>query len=386
MTSPSRRPRVERAWQGTEPLLEVGLRLLEPLYAAGAALARGRSARTRRRVEGIRVLAIGGLEVGGSGKTSLARWAATTALGLAKRPAILLRGHRSDAASGPARLVPHEDMAEHHGVAAAAAAAAARARAFGDEAVAHRAVLPPEILVVAGRHRAEAATLARTNGADLAILDDGWEQSTLGWDSSWVVLDPLRPLANGRQLPAGPLRQPASNLRDVNAILAIADVKDELDSISEAFRDVPHPAASRRPYRFLRRLERWAPLLPASAAAEGRGPGPALLLSSVGSPARLERFLAGTGLELRGHLAFADHGSWDVGAVLEGARRLRTESGGKGAIVVSDKDAGRAMRLAAIVDLGVPVWVARTSIVPHDDPAPLLADLGGGVATSPAIR
>jgi len=377
-----RRPWVERAWSGEGGAFAAALRPLEALYAAASAVSRARAARTRRRVDGIEVVAIGGLTAGGSGKTSLARWAATTALELGRRPALLLRGHGSEAASGRVRLVPFDAKREAMD---AGADRALEARHFGDEAMAHRATLPAGVLVVAGRDRAEGAALALANSADLAILDDGWEQGTLAWDSLWVVLDPVRPVANGHQLPAGPLRRPVSNLFNSNVIVSIADVVDELESIPRDWAAVPGAAAGDGPVRFRRRLEGWTPL-PGSERPEATAPGPSLLLSSVGSPARLERFLRGAGLDLRHHVAFADHAPWNVGAILEAVRRLQAESGGRGSIVVSDKDAGRASRLFAVTGVGIPAWVARSSVHPHDDPAPLRAALRGGVAAPPAIR
>jgi tetraacyldisaccharide 4'-kinase len=89
----------------------------------------------------------------------------------------------------------------------------------GDEAVllARRCGCP----VAAGPDRAAAAALLVGEGAcDLVVSDDGLQHYALARDVEVAVVDGVRRFGNGRCLPAGPLREPASRLRGVDFVVA----------------------------------------------------------------------------------------------------------------------------------------------------------------------
>ena len=301
---------------------------------------------------------------GGAGKTTLARWAARAALEGGRRPAVLLRGHGAETTSGTPQVVPAEAPGDP-----------AAARRFGDEAIAHRAALPPSILVVAGKARHRAARIAAEHGADLIILDDGWEQGSLVWDHLWVAIDGTHPFGNGRTLPAGPLRRKPDNLLQANVIVEIDEAPDETRaglSLGLHGKGVMPPRI-----RFRRRVESWRRLGGPATPTSGGGPpphGPVLVISSVGAPERLERFLRGAGVSPNEHLAFPDHAAWDPALVATTVAALRARSPGALLAVVTDKDEARASLLPSL-DLGLEVWVVRSEFEPVDDPAPLLAAL-----------
>ena len=98
----------ERAWSG-EPGSPRWTRLLAPLsfaYALGSAFARGRAAKLRQRIPTAHVIAVGNLTVGGTGKSSVARWLALEAAAAGASAAIVLRGHGARGARGGPRVVP----------------------------------------------------------------------------------------------------------------------------------------------------------------------------------------------------------------------------------------------------------------------------------------
>ncbi len=329
------------------------------------------------------VLAIGGLTVGGAGKTTLARWAARASLEKGRRPAILLRGHGASGSTHGPTIVP-----------IVAPQSPATARLYGDEALAHRASLPSSVLIVVGKDRWKAARLALDSGADLAILDDGWEQGTLAWDRLWVALDARHPLGNGRTLPAGPLRRPPRYLREANEIVAILEAEDESparggEDVRAAGLVLPGLEFGGRAIRFRRVVEGWYRLrdAPSAATIPAAPSGPILLVSSVGAPERLERFLRPL---VRGpvvHIAFPDHDSWDPARIEASLAALRNEAGAPPIVAATDKDAARA---ALLPDFGAEVWIVRSGLRPVDDPTPLLAALslppgGPPVAARPPI-
>jgi tetraacyldisaccharide 4'-kinase len=71
-------------------------------------------------------------------------------------------------------------------------------------------------LVVAGPDRVAAANRAIERGADVVLCDDGLQHYRLARDGEIAVIDERRGLGNRRLLPAGPLREPAGRLAQVD--------------------------------------------------------------------------------------------------------------------------------------------------------------------------
>ena len=347
---------LERSWSGRpgQPAWTKTLLPLAGAYAALSARARSRARAARRALEGCHVIAIGNLTVGGTGKSTIARWLALEAVRASARPAVLLRGHGAESPR-PGVLpdfaaYPLED----------------RAARYGDEAIALRRALPPEAAVAVDPDRYRAGRAARDGyGARVLILDDGWEQGTLAWDELWVALDPDRPVGNGSLLPAGPLRRPAASLRE--ATRAVFLLEDTGESVPEPTRAWLARTAPELPVLRLRRtllgvspLRREAPGGSASVAPLPSGT-PVAVLSGVGAPQRLERFLRGAGADLRLHEAFPDHARWtkaDLTAALRRAARARAAM-----VLITEKD---EPRWPADLSSEVPLRVIRTGVEPLD--------------------
>jgi tetraacyldisaccharide 4'-kinase len=320
------------------------------------------------------VIAIGNLTVGGTGKTSLARWVALAAARSGASPAILLGGHGAVRRTRGTYVAPDFDGYPAQELAARG----------GDEAAAHRAALPRSVPVAVDRDRWRAAEAARSGyGATLAVLDDGWEQGALRWNELWVLLDPERPLGNGRLLPAGPLRRPAKTLEeaDVVAFLLESDrdvpqgTRDWLSSLAPEARVLRF----RRVLRGISRLGR-RDVEPASGVRAG-------LVSGVGSPERVERFARACGIEVASHAAFPDHGRLRV-AEVERALREAAAAGARVALT-TEKD---EPRWPEGTRSPIPVRVLRTEVEPLDPVEAAVgrwraaAGAGGAAGDDPADR
>ena len=90
-------------------------------------------------------------------------------------------------------------------------------RDTGDEAVVH--ARRRAYLVVIGADRVEASERAVAEGAQVIVCDDGLQHARLARDYEIAVVDGERGLGNRWLLPAGPLREPASRLEAVNAVI-----------------------------------------------------------------------------------------------------------------------------------------------------------------------
>jgi len=151
--------------------------------------------------EGVKVIVIGGLTVGGTGKTpvliALGRWLRHRGY----RVGVISRGYRSQARGQACQVTSSDD-----------------AVSVGDEPLLmNRALAVP---VVIGRDRRQALdTLIQHNAIDIVLSDDGLQHYQLPRDLEIVVLDGQRGLGNGRLLPAGPLREPRERLAEVDWVL-----------------------------------------------------------------------------------------------------------------------------------------------------------------------
>lgn len=149
------------------------------------------------------VVVVGNVAVGGTGKTPAVVWLAGYLAARGWRPGIVCRGY-----GGTARNWPQQVRADSDPV------------AVGDEAVllARRAACP---VVACGPRRVLAAReLVRHGACDLVISDDGLQHLRLAREVEIAVIDGERRHGNGRCLPAGPLREPASRLRSVDLVIS----------------------------------------------------------------------------------------------------------------------------------------------------------------------
>jgi tetraacyldisaccharide 4'-kinase len=150
---------------------------------------------------GVPVVVVGNITVGGTGKTPVAAWLARQLSLRGHKVGVVLRGYGGRASRQPRVVAADSDPAE-----------------VGDEAVLH-ALRQPHVVVV-GTDRVAAASRAAAEGAEVVVCDDGLQHLRLARDCEVAVVDGARGLGNGHLLPAGPLREPASRLDRVHALVA----------------------------------------------------------------------------------------------------------------------------------------------------------------------
>lgn len=190
------------------------------------------------------VLSVGNLSVGGTGKTPLVILLARQLAETGRRPAIVLRGYggsNSRRRGSPALLVADGRRPE----------TLTDAGHAGDEAILLAQELKSvPVVVSADRYRGGMLAVNRC-GADLVILDDGFQHRALHRDMDLVALDGTSPWGNGRLLPAGLLREPARSLRRAHAVILTRSHDDEAyqQALTQVRRTVADTPAFRARHR-----------------------------------------------------------------------------------------------------------------------------------------
>jgi len=151
-----------------------------------------------------KVISVGNLAAGGSGKTTLVAHMADRLLMQGKRVAVVARGYKR-LRTGP--IIVSSD-------------AGIQWEECGDEP-AVLAKMIPGLKIYVDSNKTEAARKAALDRHDYVIVDDGFQHRELFRDVDIVCLDAKRPFGNGFLLPSGKLREPKSALKRAEIIVVM---------------------------------------------------------------------------------------------------------------------------------------------------------------------
>jgi tetraacyldisaccharide 4'-kinase len=176
-------------------------RLLWPVSLLYGRIAGRRMAHGRRASVAVPVICVGNFTVGGAGKTPTALAIARAAQAKGLKPGFLSRGY-----GGSLRGTTVVDSVRQ------------TAAAVGDEPL----LLARAALTVISRRRVDGAKRLVEEGADLIIMDDGFQSARLAIDYALLVIDTNRGIGNGYLVPGGPVRAPiGEQLRHTSALLKV---------------------------------------------------------------------------------------------------------------------------------------------------------------------
>ena len=315
--TPPPRPPADPAWLHAEWQC-AGWRshLLLPLAWLNGAILRLRRAAYRvglRRAwtAPVPVVVVGNIYVGGTGKTPLLIALIQELQTRGWHPGVVSRGYG-------AKVGDHANVGR----------GALDPAAFGDEPALIAARTGVPVAVHPRRPLAVRSLLAAHPEVDVVLSDDGLQHLALARDVEFVVQD-ARGIGNGRLLPAGPLREPASRLASVDAVVTNLNAGDAPPA--------PLPIPARQ---LAMRVEGHAAVRLASgesrALASFAGDTAVAAAAGIGRPARFFTMLRAAGITLADALALPDHHDYAVSPF--GAIKAD-------AILITEKDAVKCRHL-----------------------------------------
>ncbi|MCX5693989.1 MAG: tetraacyldisaccharide 4'-kinase [Candidatus Omnitrophica bacterium] len=287
---------------------------------------------------GAKVISVGNITLGGTGKTTLVEYLSTKLSSSGNKVAILSRGYKRNSRC-------------------------AGARGMGDEP-AMLAKKLPQVPVVVDRNRIRAAQVAiRNHASGILILDDGLQQWRIFKDLEIVAIDAGNPFGNYRMLPAGFLREPLSALKraDIFVLTQVYSGQD-LDALTARLKRINSRALiveSRHAVVGVSQLDQPDELI---ALEFLRGKSVAIF-SGIGNPEGFQKSICDLGMKVIKSHRFQDHYDYtqaDILQIVQEAKENRLD-----AVITTQKDAVK-IRDLGIKGLEILVLEIKLSIIKNE--------------------
>jgi tetraacyldisaccharide 4'-kinase len=277
--------------------------LLSPIAAIYGAIAASRMQRKGFEA-GIPVFCVGNYHVGGAGKTPTVLALVKLLRDLGETPVVLSRGY-GGRLRGPVMVAPDRHLAAD----------------VGDEPL----MLAQTVPVAVARERLDGLALAKSQGATVIVMDDGFQNPAIAKDASLIVIDGHRGVGNACVFPAGPLRAPLPPQIDRTDALIVVGEGRAADTVAATLAARDRPVLS-------------AHIKPDDVALASLRDKRVLAFAGIGDPDRFFRTLRSNGVEVIRQRSFADHHPFTQSEI----ESLLSEAKGEALIpVTTEKDMAR---------------------------------------------
>ncbi len=228
------------------------------------------------------VICVGNLTTGGTGKTPMVAWVVEQLRRLERRPAIITRGYKARAGKS-------------------------------DEAEMLDVLCDCQIIVNADR--VAGARTGIVAGADVVVLDDGFQHRRLRRDLDMVLIDALNPFGYGHTLPRGMMRERTSALADAHAVVMTRSdlvAPEVLELLRTQLAEIaPHASlhlAAHRPVKWIDETGADVPLQDLHGQR-------ALAFCGLGNPEGFFGTVRRLGVDLVSQMSLDDHVEYDAKVV-----------------------------------------------------------------------
>jgi tetraacyldisaccharide 4'-kinase len=283
-----------------------------------------------RRLSG-RVISVGNLTVGGTGKTPMVLWIAERLAQEGKRVAILTRGYRGSV-DGNSSGEPQSD-----------------------EVALLRDRLAGKVQLGVGADRYSNGQTLERHGINWFVLDDGYQHIKLARDANIVLIDATDPFGGGMTLPGGRLREPVSALGRADIVVITRSVQapaSALESVIRRHTQSPIFYASTELQEVLR-----VPQLAVALPRPDWGKYKFMAFCGIGNSSAFFEDLRQWGITVAGSRSFLDHHVYSIKEMAE----LEAEAGkcGAHALLCTEKD---VWNLRHVQFTGMPVYCCRITV------------------------
>jgi tetraacyldisaccharide 4'-kinase len=312
------------------------------IWEVGVRRSRARGLARQRRLDRP-VISIGGITMGGAGKTPFAEWLAGRLRDTGMAPAVLTRGYRRRSVQNNI-LIPA-------GATCTPALTGDEAQIFVRSGVTHVGI---------GSDRFKTGRLLeRRLDPDVFILDDGFQHWRLGRNLDIVLIDALNPFGSGTLFPRGRLREPLEGLRRAGAfVITRTEPGVSTAAIERVLRtyNTHAPVFRARVVPLLwRQLDSDHPI--ALTAAPFRS---VAAFCGLANPDTFWRTLDGLGLSIVYRWRFSDHHRYRP----QELKRLafRAAHSGADALVTTEKDATNLFDTASSIAGAMPIYWLKIAV------------------------
>lgn len=275
------------------------------------------------------VISVGNLTVGGAGKTPMVAWIVRHLQQAGHRPAVLTRGYMP------------------------------RGGGASDEAQLLRQLCAPAPVIV-NPDRCAGARQGIEAGADVLVMDDGYQHLRLRRQLDIVLIDAIEPFGFGYVLPRGLLREPLSALQDADAIVltrtdavAARKLEDTLDVLRRHTRGSTFHSSVHQPTRLVDAAGNELPLTQLAGAR-------VLGFCGLGNPLAFFATLERLGADLANRIALEDHTAYEP-VLMEGLSAMARKAGAA-ALVTTAKDRTKLTGLLGDLPADMPLWTLEVSL------------------------
>ncbi len=264
------------------------------------------------------VVSIGGINVGGSGKTPFTNHVASRLSARGYSPAILTRGYRRRSPAPNLVFAPGAQVPP----------------AFtGDEAQIFLRTAAAAVGIGANRYDTAKLLLTQFPATDVLLLDDGFQHTRMRRDFDIVVLDGLDPFGQDAVVPLGRLREPLEALGRADAfIVTRAECRARYEAICGRLREYNAAAPVFRTRLIARQWCDYG----TGKCTQNLGARRVGAFCGLGNPQNFWNTLEILGLEIVSRWAFADHHQYKPIELQRIAHQARVH--GAEILVTTEKD------------------------------------------------
>ena len=277
----------------------------------------------------LKVISVGNITLGGTGKTPLVEFIALNLKNRAHKLAVLSRGYKKQEGD------------------------------IGDEPAMLQEKLSG-IPVIVGKNRAACANKAAINLAvDTVILDDGFQQWGMVKDLDIVTINALDPFGNFHILPRGILREPVSSLKRAHIfVLTKTNLAFDTQKIKQLLNKInPNAEIFESTYLCaglytITNKDNFIPF----GSLTGK---PVALFSGIGDPASFESLVQAQGLQVGVFFKFPDHHNYtknDLDKIINACLEKKINT-----IITTEKDAVRLTDYSA--PQGLQILVLKIKLI-----------------------